>query len=178
MFFLSSFRTVLSAIHRVWIIQTQVGALLVWKSTWKKRGPSWTAKSRVSWTVSVYRSDRHLAYTLRVHLQCVSVTVLSAILHVCIWILESQVGALLVWKSTWEKRVLCTAKKVPKQKKNESSNEKHIHRSRFQPAMPRTSFPGHNCANGLLGNCSSGISQWKELSQRPLKTIPFALRYS
>ena len=46
--------------------------------------------------------------------------------------------------------MLCSAKKVPKQKKNESSNEKHINRSRFQPAMPRTSFPGHNCANGLL----------------------------
>ena len=49
-----------------------------------------------------------------------------------------------------KKGVLCTAKKVPKLKKNESLNEKHIHRSRFQPAMPRTSFPGHNCAKGLL----------------------------
>ena len=38
---------------------------------------------------------------------------------------------------------------IPKQKKNESSNEKHTQRSRFSPAMPRTSFPGHNCANGL-----------------------------
>ena len=38
----------------------------------------------------------------------------------------------------------------PKQKKNKSSNEKHTHRSWFSPAMPRTSFPGHNCANGLF----------------------------
>ena len=44
---------------------------------------------------------------------------------------------------------------IPKWKKNrlnESSkfNEKHTHRSRIWQAMPRTSFPGHNCANGLL----------------------------
>ena len=39
---------------------------------------------------------------------------------------------------------------IPKQKKNESSNEKHTHRSRISPTMPRTSFPGHNCANGLF----------------------------
>ena len=153
LFFLSPFRTVPSAIHRVWIIQTQVGALLVWKSTWEKKEATVALQilvSRVSWTVSVYRSDRHLAYILRVHLRCVSMTVLSAILHVFIWILKTQFGTLLVWNSTWYKGVLCTAKKVPKQKKNENSNEKHIHRSRFQPAMPRTSFPGHYSANGLL----------------------------
>ena len=40
--------------------------------------------------------------------------------------------------------------KSSKAEKNESSNEKHIHRSRFQPAMPQTLFPGHYCANGLL----------------------------
>ena len=28
------------------------------------------------------------------------------------------------------------------------SNEKHTHRSRFSPVMARTSFPGHNYANG------------------------------
>ena len=39
---------------------------------------------------------------------------------------------------------------IPKQKKNESSNEKHTQRSRISSAMPRTSSPGHNCANGLL----------------------------
>ena len=39
---------------------------------------------------------------------------------------------------------------IPKQKKSESSNEKHTHRSRFSPTMPRTSFPGHNCASGLF----------------------------
>ena len=44
----------------------------------------------------------------------------------------------------------CKLEIAVKQKKNESSNEKHIHRSRFQPAMPQTSFLGHNCANGLV----------------------------
>ena len=44
---------------------------------------------------------------------------------------------------------------IPKQKKNESSNEKHTQRSRISPAMPRTSFPGHNCANGLFQKASS-----------------------
>ena len=53
LFFLSPFRTVPSAIHRVWIIQTQVGALLVWKSTWKKVATVELQKSRVSWTVSI-----------------------------------------------------------------------------------------------------------------------------
>ena len=48
---------------------------------------------------------------------------------------------------------------IPKEKKNESSNEKHTHRSRFSPTMPQTSFPGHNCADGLFRHsvwpCSS-----------------------
>ena len=39
---------------------------------------------------------------------------------------------------------------IPKQKNNESSNEKHTHRNRFSLTMPRTSFPGQNCANGLF----------------------------
>ena len=153
--FLSPFRTVLSAIYWVWIIQTQVGALLVWKSTWEKIGHSWTAKKPSFLNgkcLSIRSSPRiHTTCTPR----CVSVTVPSAILCVCIWILETQVGALLVWKSklTWEKGVLCTAKKVPKQKKLRKLKwETHsmIHRSWFQLVMPWTSFPGHNCANGLV----------------------------
>ena len=76
LFFLSPFRTVLSAIHRAWINQTQVGALLVWKSTWDKKRPQLNCK-KPSLLNSVYRSDRHLAYTLRVA-RCVSMTVLRA----------------------------------------------------------------------------------------------------
>ena len=119
-------------------------------------------KSRVSWTVSVYRSDRHLAYTLRVHLRCVSVALLSAILRVCIWILETQVGALLVWKSTWEKGVLCAAKKFQSTRKTKAQM-RNTHRSRFQPAMPQTSsVPGHNCANGLFWHpwCGHYVKKW------------------
>ena len=58
------------------------------KVPWEKiRGHSWSQKAEFleRW-VSILRSDRHLAYTLCVHLrpQCVSMTILSAILRVCI----------------------------------------------------------------------------------------------
>ena len=54
-----------------------------------------------------------------------------------------------IWKA---RNTTVIAERHSKAEKNESSNEKHTQRSRFSPAMPRTSFPGHNCANGLFSH--------------------------
>ena len=57
------------------------------------------------------------------------------------------------------------AERHSKAEENESSNEKHTQRScsRISPAMPRTSFPGHNCANGLLRDRLAGAWEEKKL---------------
>ena len=91
----------------------------------KKRGHSWTAKK----PSFLNGKCHHLAYTLRVHLGCVFVTVLSAILRVCIWILETQVGALLVW-NVLEKSLCCVPpRKFQSRRKRKLKWETHTSQS-------------------------------------------------
>ena len=81
-----------------------ISRLIVWESTLEeKMGHSLTARKAefLEWQMSI---RRHLPYTLRTPLLCLSATVLSVILRVWIWILETQVGASLVWKSTWQEK--------------------------------------------------------------------------
>ena len=68
--------TVQSAILRVliWTLETQVGASLVWKSTWEKKSTQSFAvqESRASWTPSISQSSSRIHTALRVHPRCFS----------------------------------------------------------------------------------------------------------
>ena len=61
--------SVLTAIHRVWILQTQVEALLVYRSTWEWKGAKWTRRkpnllnSITSTDTVTLLAHRMLAYT-------------------------------------------------------------------------------------------------------------------
>ena len=204
--------TVLSAILRVWvwILETQVGLSLVWKSTWKEKedtanialslnastcfvlslGRHRRAKRKHRWHCTCFRevpslprlqttgsgsrkspqafshehqseiflreevldaSDRGLLRTRKFDQSAWRMAnnqrFPSSLDHGKLW--EKSKGLALPrleqrGTSQW------SLNDIPKQKKNKSSNEKHTHRSRFSSTMPRTSFPGHNCANGLF----------------------------
>ena len=131
-----SFPAVLSAIHRVWIIQTQVGALLVWKSTWEKKEATVELhKSRVSWTVSVYRQ---IATS---HTHCVYTSGVSPWLSKCDpsrLHLDSRNSSSSI---TRLKEYMRKGGVVFRQKSSTAEEKRK---------PKRTSFPGHNCANGTV----------------------------